>query len=186
MGAPDRHGARPRERLHVLGVPGIEGLATPGQRAPFWTIGIRVWLRHQTRTLELHRRRGGGRRVQRDLRVDDPPTARDPDTFRASARRTSIARSSRQAGHRATGARPGAEARGDPVRVRAAPRRAQGRADRPHDARDGEDEGRGRRRRPGSDRHELLHGRRGTAPLRADDPVRAGTSSRCPSGCRSA
>ena len=31
----------------------------------------------------------------------------------------------------------------------------------------------GRRRRPGSDRHDLLHGRRGPAPVRADDAVGA-------------
>ena len=46
-------------------------------------------------------------------------------------------------------------------------------ADRAHDARDGEGAGRGGRRRPGSDRHELLHGRRGQAPVRADDAVGA-------------
>ena len=58
-------------------------------------------------------------------------------------------------------------------RLRAAARAGEGRAHRPDDARDGEGEGRGGRRRPGGDRHDLLHGRRGPAPLRPDDAVRA-------------
>ena len=45
------------------------------------------------------------------------------------------------------------------------------RAHRADDARDGQGPGRGRRRRPGSDRHELLHGRRGPAAVRPDDAV---------------
>ena len=44
---------------------------------------------------------------------------------------------------------------------------------RPDDPRDGQGQGRGGRRRPGSDRHELLHGRRGPAPVRPDDAVGA-------------
>ena len=51
--------------------------------------------------------------------------------------------------------------------------RREGRAHRPDDARDGQGEGRGGRRRPGGDRHDLLHGRRGPAPLRPDDAVGA-------------
>ena len=43
--------------------------------------------------------------------------------------------------------------------------------------RDGQGAARGRRRRPGSDRHELLHGRRGPAPVRPDDAVRAAATS---------
>ena len=54
-------------------------------------------------------------------------------------------------------------------RVAQSLRRAQGRADRADGPRDGEGPGRGRRRRPGSDRHDVLHGRRGTAALRPDD-----------------
>ena len=40
-------------------------------------------------------------------------------------------------------------------------------------ARDGQGAPRGARRRPGSDRHGVLHGRRGPAPLRPDDAVGA-------------
>ena len=78
-----------------------------------------------------------------------------------------------EGGVRGLAPRPRAEARRDPLPLRAARHRRQGRAHRPHDARDGEGARRGGRRRAGSDRHELLHGRRGPAPLRADDPVRA-------------
>ena len=42
-----------------------------------------------------------------------------------------------------------------------------------HDARDGQGPGRDARRRPGSDRHDVLHGRRGPPPVRPDDAVRA-------------
>ena len=76
-------------------------------------------------------------------------------------------------GVRGVAARARAEARRDPLPLRAARRRREGRAHGAHDARDGEGEGRGRRRRPGSDRHELLHGRRGPSPVRADDAVGA-------------
>ena len=69
--------------------------------------------------------------------------------------------------------RPGAEARRDPLPLRAPPGRAEG-GPRPADGpRDGQGAARGARRRPGSDRHGLLHGRRGPAPVRPDDPVRA-------------
>ncbi len=70
-------------------------------------------------------------------------------------------------------ARARTEARRDPLPLRAARRGREGRADGAHDARDGEGETRGRGRRPGSDRHELLHGRRGSSPVRADDAVGA-------------
>ena len=66
---------------------------------------------------------------------------------------------------------PAPEARRDPLPGRAAVRRAQGRADRADGARDGQGARRGRRRRPGGDRHDLLHGRRGPPPLRPDDAV---------------
>ena len=69
--------------------------------------------------------------------------------------------------------RAGARARQHPLPLRAAARARQAGALRPDDPRDGEGEGGGRRRRPGSDRHELLHGRRGPAPLRPDDAVGA-------------
>ena len=69
--------------------------------------------------------------------------------------------------------RAGARARQHPLPLRADPRAHEAGALRPDDPRDGEGEGGGRRRRPGSDRHELLHGRRGPAPLRPDDPVGA-------------
>ena len=75
---------------------------------------------------------------------------------------------------------PGARARRDPLPLRAGPRAREGGADRPDDPRDGEGQGRGRRRRPGSDRHDVLHGRRGPPPLRPDDAVGAPrTSSTC-------
>ena len=70
-------------------------------------------------------------------------------------------------------ARAGAEARRDPLPLRAPPRAGEVRAHRPDDARDGEGEGRGGRRRPGGDRHHVLHGRRGQAPLRPHDAVGA-------------
>ena len=82
-------------------------------------------------------------------------------------------RRGREGGLRGVAARAGAEARRDPLPLRAAADRAQGRADGADVARDGQGAGRGGRRRPGSDRHELLHGRRGPAPLRPDDAVRA-------------
>ena len=78
-----------------------------------------------------------------------------------------------EGGVRGVAARPGAAPRRDPLPLRRAPRRAQGRARRADGARDGQGAARGRRRRPGSDRHELLHGRRGPAPLRPDDAVGA-------------
>ena len=74
---------------------------------------------------------------------------------------------------RALAARAGAPARGAPVSRRAAPRRSQGGAGARHDARDGQGPRRDARRRPGSDRHDLLHGRRGAPPVRPDRAVRA-------------
>ena len=74
---------------------------------------------------------------------------------------------------RGLAARPGAEARRDPLPLRADARAREGGAHRPDDARDGEGQGRGRRRRPGSDRHDVLHGRRRPPPVGPDDAVRA-------------
>ena len=92
---------------------------------------------------------------------------------RSGGRRRRPRRRRREGRVRGLAPRPGARARRDPLPLRRAPARAQGRADRPDDARDGEGAGRGRRRRPGGDRHELLHGRRGPAPARPDDAERA-------------
>ena len=66
-----------------------------------------------------------------------------------------------------------ARARQGPLPLRAPARGAQGRADRADEPRDGQGARRGRRRRPGGDRHVVLHGRRGPAPVRPDDAVRA-------------
>ena len=68
-------------------------------------------------------------------------------------------------------ARP--EAGRDPLPLCESPDRGEGRPHRPDVARDGEGEGGGGRRRAGGDRHEPLHGRRGTPPLRTDDAVGA-------------
>ncbi|CAA9523607.1 MAG: Aldehyde dehydrogenase B, partial [uncultured Thermomicrobiales bacterium] len=67
---------------------------------------------------------------------------------------------------------PGAEAGRDPLPRRPDPARSQG-SPRPRDDRgDGQGPDRGPGRRPRSDRHDLLHGRRGAAPVRANDAVR--------------
>ena len=116
----------------------------------------------------------GRRRLRRDLRVDEPGRRRADrglPEIGPGGRRPRGGR--REGGVRGLATRAGAEARRAALPVRAAHGRAQGRGDRSHDPRDGEGLARGRRRRPGSDRHELLHGRRGPAPLRADDSVRA-------------
>ena len=88
-------------------------------------------------------------------------------------RRTWRRRSTRRAGLRALAPRAGAAARGAPVSRGATHRGPQGGARPRHDARDGEGAGRDARRRPGSHRHDLLHGRRGAAAVRADRAVRA-------------
>ncbi len=67
-------------------------------------------------------------------------------------------------------ARP--EAWRDPVPHRPAAGRAQGRALAAHDARDGQGAAGGAWRRAGGDRRRVLHGRRGSPPLRADRAVR--------------
>ena len=83
------------------------------------------------------------------------------------------ARRRRPRGVRGVASRPGAGSRRDPLPLRRARPRAQGRAFPADVARDGEGAPRGRRRRPGSDRHELLHGGRGPTPVRPDDPLGA-------------
>ena len=78
-----------------------------------------------------------------------------------------------------------AQARRDPLPRRRDPGAAQGGVLARHDARDGQGPGRDPRRRPGSHRHDVLHGRRGPPPVRPDDAVRAApTSSRCRCACR--
>ena len=68
----------------------------------------------------------------------------------------------------------------DSLQGRAAVRRAQGAVRPGHDTRDGEGPERNARRRPGSDRHDLLHGWRGPAHVRPDRALGAArTSSRC-------
>ena len=122
---------------------------------------------------ELHRRRVGGRRVRRDVRDDQPGDRRDarrlPELRR---RRRRPRRRGREGGLRGVAPRARRPSAATILfRFAHLLRRAQGRADRADDARDGEGARRGGRRRPGSDRHELLHGRRGPAPLRPDDAV---------------
>ena len=91
-------------------------------------------------------------------------------TFPRSSRGGRRARSRRrEGGLRGLAPRPGAEARRDPLPLRAAPDRAEGGPLAAHGPRDGQGPARGARRRPGSDRHGLLHGRRGPAPVRPDD-----------------
>ena len=70
-------------------------------------------------------------------------------------------------------ARAGAASRRDPLPLRAPACTAQAGAGRAHGPRDGKGARRSGRRRPGSDRYELLHGGGGSAALRADDSVGA-------------
>ena len=75
--------------------------------------------------------------------------------------------------YRTLAPRAGPAARRDPVPPRRDPARPQGAVRARHDARDGQGPQGGPRRRPGGHRHGLPHGRRGPAPARADDAVRA-------------
>ena len=67
-------------------------------------------------------------------------------------------------------ARP--QARRDPLPRRRDPGPPQGGVLARHDARDGQGPRRDPRRRPGSDRHDVLHGGRGPPPVRPDDALR--------------
>ena len=123
---------------------------------------------------ELHRRRVGGRRLRRHVREHESRERRDDRRLsEVRAGRCRPRGRSREGGLRRVAARPGAEARRDSVPLRPPDDRAQGRARGPDEPRDGEGAGRGGRGRPGSDRHELLHGRRRAPALRADHAVRA-------------
>ena len=128
---------------------------------------------------ELHRQRVGGRRERRDVRERRARHRRAARELPAlGRRRTSTAPSPRRR-RRTSGWRlvPAPRARGGALPLREPAHRAQGRADRADVARDGQGARRGRRRRPGGDRHEPLHGRRGPASLRPDDAVGAARTS---------
>ena len=116
----------------------------------------------------------GGRCLRRDLRDEQPRDRRGARRLPEVERRGRRPRGrGGEGGLRGVAARPGAAPRRDPLPLRRAAGRAQGRGRRADGARDGQGAARGRRRRPGSDRHELLHGRRGSAPPWPDDPQRA-------------
>ena len=116
----------------------------------------------------------GRRRLRRHLRERQPRRRRDDRRLSALGRRGRRPRGRRrQGGVRGLAARARAETRRDPVPLRAAPGREQGGARAADGPRDGQGAARGARGRPGGRRHGLLHGRRGPAAVRADDPVRA-------------
>ena len=116
----------------------------------------------------------GRRGRRRDLREHEPGQRRDARRLSEVDRRRRRSRGRRsQGGLRGLAPRAGAEARRDHLPLRAAPDRAE-RGHRAADGpRDGQGAARGARRRAGGHRHGLLHGRRGTAPLRPDDAVGA-------------
>ena len=116
----------------------------------------------------------GRRHLGRDLREHEPRERGHDRRLPALRRRGRRPRGCRrEGGLRGLAPRAGAEARRDPVPLRTAAERAKGRPGSADGARDGEGAAGGARGRPGSDRHGLLHGRRGPPALRTDDALRA-------------
>ena len=178
---PDRRKGRPRETggkrvTRDRRRPRIPGtfLEAEGERKPPTRIATMAILGREDLP-ELHRRRVGRRRLRRDLREHEPgERRRRSGPSRARAPRTSSARS------------PPPRRPYEDWRLVPAPKRgeilfrfAHLLAEEKEDlaqlmAREmGKVLPEARRRRPGSDRHGLLHGRRGPAPVRADDALRA-------------
>ena len=124
---------------------------------------------------QLHRRRVGAVAIGPPVREPQPrrPGRSDRPLPGVDARRCRRRAGRRASRLRVVAPRAGAAARRDPAAGGADHRRAQGAVCPRHDARDGQGARGNARRRPGSHRHDVLHGGRGAPAVRPDGAVGA-------------